>query len=65
MEEPGRLQTMGSQRVRHDLATKPRPPMANMQPGTFGLSHEQVLLYSFLRNISVHFQVHCKMIWCL
>ena len=24
-EEPGRLQSMGSQRVRHDLATKPPP----------------------------------------
>ena len=25
MEEPGRLQSMGSQRVRHDLVTKPPP----------------------------------------
>ena len=25
-EEPGRLQSMGSQRVGHDLATKPPPP---------------------------------------
>ena len=25
-EEPGGLQSMGSQRVRHDLATKPLPP---------------------------------------
>ena len=25
-EEPGGLQSMGSQRVRHDLATKPPPP---------------------------------------
>ena len=25
-EEPGELQSMGSQRVRHDLATKPPPP---------------------------------------
>ena len=25
-EEPGLLQSMGSQRVRHDLATKPPPP---------------------------------------
>ena len=25
MEEPGRLQSMGSQRVRHDLAIKPPP----------------------------------------
>ena len=25
-EEPGGLQFMGSQRVRHDLATKPLPP---------------------------------------
>ena len=25
-EEPGRLQSMGLQRVRHDLATKPPPP---------------------------------------
>ena len=25
-EEPGGLQSVGSQRVRHDLATKPPPP---------------------------------------
>ena len=25
-EEPGELQSMGSQRVRYDLATKPPPP---------------------------------------
>ena len=25
-EEPGRLEPMGSQRVRHDLVTKPPPP---------------------------------------
>ena len=25
-EEPGKLQSMGSQRVRHVLATKPPPP---------------------------------------
>ena len=25
-EEPGRLKTMGSQRVGHDLVTKPLPP---------------------------------------
>jgi len=25
-EKPGRLQSMGLQRVRHDLATKPPPP---------------------------------------
>ena len=25
-EEPGRLQSMGSQEVRHDLVTKPPPP---------------------------------------
>ena len=24
-EEPGRLESMGSQRIRHDLATKPPP----------------------------------------
>ena len=27
-EEPGRLQPMGSQRVGHDLATKPPPPLS-------------------------------------
>ena len=26
-EEPGKLQSMGSQRVEHDLATKPPPPV--------------------------------------
>ena len=30
-EEPGRLQSMGSQRVRHNLATKPPPP-CNLNP---------------------------------
>ena len=28
--------------------------MANMQPGTFGLAHEQVLLYSFLHNLLLY-----------
>ena len=30
-EEPGGLQSMGSQRVRHDLATKLPPPTAQKQ----------------------------------
>ena len=44
----------GVARVRHDLATKPSPPMAHMQPGTSGLPHEQVLLYSFLHNLFLY-----------
>ena len=37
-EEPGRLQSMGSQRVRHDLATK--PPQGNLpnEPGDSGIN---------------------------
>ena len=31
MEEPGRLQSMGLARVRHDLATKPPPPETGLQ----------------------------------
>ena len=30
-EEPGRLQPMGSRRIRHDLATKPSPPRWNLR----------------------------------
>ena len=29
-EEPGRLQPMGLQRVRHDLVTKPPPPLVKI-----------------------------------
>ena len=31
-EEPGRLQSMGSQRVGHDLVTKPPPPRKSVSP---------------------------------
>ena len=31
-EESGGLQPMGSQRVRHNLMTKPPPPLTSLQP---------------------------------
>ena len=41
-EEPSRLQAMGSQRVRHELATKEQPPIrtATIQRPTTGTSLE-------------------------
>ena len=41
-EEPGGLQSMESQRVRHDLATKPPPP---------GGGHDDSLQYPCLENL--------------
>ena len=34
-EEPGSLQSMGSQSVRHNLATKPPPPWEEGKPGHY------------------------------
>ena len=33
IEKPGGLQSMGSQRIRHDLATKPQPPKKKRRTG--------------------------------
>ena len=41
-EEPGRLQFMGSQRVRHNLVTK-RATNKNPRKGKLGVVHEYVL----------------------
>ena len=46
IEEPGRLQSMGVQRVRHDLATKPPQVLTFWPPRGTGFSN------SFLREVS-------------
>ena len=46
-EEPGGLQSMGSQKVRHDLATKPPAP-TNTHTHTHTHTHTRVYIYMYI-----------------
>ena len=43
-EEPGGLQPMGSQRVGHDLASKPPVPLTHRSLHVLGSSHSELWL---------------------
>ena len=58
VEEPGRLQSMGSQRVGHDLVTKPPPPQIK-QILKESKSHK---VTGFPVQIKVIFIPHCSQV---
>ena len=59
MEEPGGLRSMGSQRVRHDLATEQHPStLTNTLKQATARFHEVILLYhSYALLFSILFYI--------
>ena len=50
-EEPGRLQSMGSHRVRHDLVTKQEENMCVLSTSSFYSKQDNFILNWFLREV--------------
>ena len=49
-EEPGRLQSVGLQRVRHSLETKPPPPHINMHTLNLYITYLSLILYTHINT---------------